>query len=107
MTHQNAIMLIYVFSTFGLVLLLLLGVFYVCHLYGQRLDREARQNQAAADLVSCFPAQAPLCHWLCSHSLVHYRTERKNLFQSSKLVLSSNQTGEAMCVTCTRLCCAY
>ena len=39
MPHQDTVLLIYVFSIFGLVLLLMFSSFYACHLYAQRLER--------------------------------------------------------------------
>ena len=52
LTRQNTVVLICVFSTFGLVLLVLLGMFYVCHRYGQRLDIEAQRNLQLARKVT-------------------------------------------------------
>ncbi len=46
MPHQDTVLLIYVFSIFGLVLLLMFSSFYACHLYHQRLERLNPPNPA-------------------------------------------------------------
>ncbi|KAL0036621.1 hypothetical protein WJX79_002968 [Trebouxia sp. C0005] len=46
MPHQDTVLLIYVFSIFGLVLLLMFSSFYACHLYAQRLERLNPPNSA-------------------------------------------------------------
>lgn len=46
MPHQDTVLLIYVFSIFGLVLLLMFSSFYACHLYAQRLERLNPPNTA-------------------------------------------------------------
>ncbi|KAL0031125.1 hypothetical protein WJX77_004918 [Trebouxia sp. C0004] len=46
MPHQDTVLLIYVFSIFGLVLLLMFSSFYACHLYAQRLERLNPPNPA-------------------------------------------------------------
>ena len=39
MPHQDTVLLIYVFSIFGLVLVVMMCSFYACHLYAQRAER--------------------------------------------------------------------
>ncbi len=57
MPHQDTVLLIYVFSIFGLVLLLMFSSFYACHLYAQRLERLNPPNPA-------LPAQVcSSVHW--------------------------------------------
>ncbi len=46
MPHQDTVLLTYVFSIFGLVLLLMFSSFYACHLYAQRLERLNPLNTA-------------------------------------------------------------
>jgi hypothetical protein len=46
MPHQDTVLLIYVFSIFGLVLLLMFSSFYACHIYAQRLERLNPPNTA-------------------------------------------------------------
>ncbi len=57
MPHQDTVLLIYVFSIFGLVLLLMFSSFYACHLYAQRLERLNPPNPAPPTQVCSF------VHW--------------------------------------------
>lgn len=51
MPHQDAVLLIYVFSIFGLVLVLMFSSFYACHVYARRLERLHPANPAQAAQV--------------------------------------------------------
>ena len=51
MPHQDTVLLIWVFSIFGLVLVLMIGSFYACHLYAQRLERLNPMPAAQAQQV--------------------------------------------------------
>ena len=51
MSHQDTVLLIWVFSIFGFVLVLLVCSFYACHLYAQRLERLHPRTTAAAPQV--------------------------------------------------------
>ena len=71
LSRQNTVVIIYVFSTFGLVLMVLLCMFYICHRYGQRLDREAQRNQQLARQVGVLgsPSFSGIAALLCSDQL--------------------------------------
>lgn len=55
MPHQDTVLLIYVFSIFGLVLVLMICSFYACHLYAQRSERLRLLNAPPPQQVTyCF-----------------------------------------------------
>ena len=46
--HQDTVLLIYVFSIFGLILTAMICSFYACHLYAQRCERRRFRNAPLA-----------------------------------------------------------